>query len=76
MQALAQRVIKMNCPGLQHPFWPWLYYVTTLVAMGLWMKFGYKNGFDIVTDGPGLVLFVGSIGGMDFLSRLKNHFTK
>ena len=59
-------------PANNSPLWSWLYYVTTLTAMGLWMSFGYEHGFSVSADGPALLMFAGGIGGLDLFNRWKH----
>lgn len=59
-------------PRNDSPFWPWLYYISTLAGAGLWMHFGYKSGFDIVKDGPALIGYLTAMGGLDIFNRWKH----
>lgn len=57
----------MPVPSNDSPLWPLLRYAITLAAVGAWMHFGYKNGFDPAKDVPGLLVLLGAAGGAEFV---------
>lgn len=59
----------MQWPANDSPLWSLLRYFVTLAAVGAWMHFGYKNGFDPTKDIPGLLVLLGAAGGAEFVQR-------
>lgn len=59
----------MNWPANDSPIWSLLRYFVTLAAVGAWMHFGYKNGFDAAKDVPGLLVLLGAAGGAEYVQR-------
>ena len=49
--------------------------IATVGALALWMKFGYRNGFDVSKDGTALLIvagtFYGIFSGANLLELLK-----
>lgn len=56
-------------PSNDSPVWSLLRYLVTLAAVGAWMHFGYKNGFDAAKDVPGLLVLLGAAGGAEYVQR-------
>lgn len=59
----------MQIPANDSQFWSFFRYAITLAAVGAWMHFGYKNGFDPDKDIPGLLIIIGAAGGAEFIQK-------
>lgn len=57
-------------PPNDSQFWNVLRYTVTLTAIGLWLHFGYANGFDWKTDGPTLLMLLGLAGGGEVVQKM------